>query len=399
MPRRFLKLHVGHSCRPGQNMLRRHGKHRIKEGANMTLDSAWSTFADALEILRARRAHKKRAERHRGLKYGQPGMEEVSTADEEGDNEDDFILEESLHLGGSGKFMIRDAALRQKLAKYDRRWGISRKTYRALRRFLAHTDKTAYPYLYDWRWEVIVGSATGVLIGRGDVVLTDGRGGFAVIKLDDGRSRRAEAQALRHARIYGRLHPQATSIVPMLMAHEGLFIYKDKEWSQYRRITTRFGGGAARRRFPPRHLSIAVGNDAIGVHEEHVDPCHCAVELDGHDGEVVPPSHHPVAFGKDIVDLNHDEGEDDEHVDGNNFGSDETLVGGDDGQCMDYYKDLNTAPSTPVNTNIKAANGYSDMECELRHTCLALFHVFLLFGIGATVFAVVMCQDIVGHNR
>ena len=114
-----------------------------------------------------------------------------------------------------------------------------------------------------------------VVVGKGDLVFADGHGSFAVVKLgfptiteqrqrkahkhteitatgasssmplDDEatRQRKCKAQALRYARIYERLHPKASSVVPMLINHEGLLMYKNGEWSMYRRFSTRGGGG------------------------------------------------------------------------------------------------------------------------------------------------------------
>lgn len=253
----------------------------------------WDTFVDAIDILRARREHKKKARKHLDIKYGLPGAEEISTAHVDGD--EDSVLDDDVwdndwlfdyrektnpsSPNGSEPlycpeindehcrmhYINRDIALRKKLIKYDRHCGISRAKYRAAKRLLANSAAMEYPYVYEWRWEVIVGSSTGVVVGRGDLVLTDGRGTFAVIKLDDERCahrrivgrrtqaaqdvgdnetarwRRSNAQALRYARIYGRLHPQVTPIIPMLMNREGLFIYMDEKWSKCRRIPTRFG--------------------------------------------------------------------------------------------------------------------------------------------------------------
>ena len=244
----------------------------------------WDTLVDAIDILRARREHKKKARKHLDIKYGLPGADEISTV--HGDGDEDSVLDDDAWLSdyreksnpispsgseplhhpeisenhGQMQYINRDMALRKKLIKYDRHCGISRAKYWAAKRLLANSAAMDYPYLYDWRWEVIVGSSAGVVVGRGDLVLTDGRGAFAVIKLDDERGahrrvvgrntqaaqdvgdnettqrRRSNAQALRYARIYGRLHPQATTVVPMLVNRENLFIYKDEKWSEYRRI-------------------------------------------------------------------------------------------------------------------------------------------------------------------
>ena len=233
----------------------------------------WDTLVDAIEILRARREHKKNARKHLDIKYGLQGADAVSAVDEEGDEDsvldDDAWLfdyrektnpispsgSEPLHHPEIGEnhcqmqYRNRDMALRKKLIKYDRHCGTSRAKYRAAKRLLANSAAMDYPYLYEWRWEVIVGSSRGVVVGRGDLVFTDGNGSFAVIKLDDERCahrrvvgrntetaqrRRRNAQALRYARIYGRLYPQVTTIVPMLMNREGLFVYKDEKWSKQR---------------------------------------------------------------------------------------------------------------------------------------------------------------------
>lgn len=268
----------------------------------------WDTFVDALDILRARREQKKKARRHLDIKYGLPGAEDISTADT-GDGSESSALDDDAWDSGwlfdhgektnpcsptgseplhhheisdkhcQMQYIInRNIALRKKLIKYDRHGGVSKGKHRAARRLLGNSATMDYPYLYEWRWEIIVGSSTGVVVGKGDLVLTDGRGTFAVIKLDDGgrstssrrvnalqdfgdndttQQRRSNAQALRHARIYGRLHPQATSVIPMLMNHEDLFMYKNEEWSKYRTIstTTRFG----LRSMPTKLSSIALG--------------------------------------------------------------------------------------------------------------------------------------------
>lgn len=284
---------------------------------------SWDTLVDALDIIRARKEQKKRAEKHLDLKYGLEGAETFdSMADEAGDGndhafDDDWDDEEETdyntflgsdpHLevaenddganadgnrsgrstpagsavaavpppesypAGLAKFVNRDVALRKKLVKYDRHEGVSKANFKAAQKLLANSADTDYQYLHEWRWEAIAGMSRNVVVGKGDMVLADGRGNFAVVKLgfptiseqrqrkahkarvaDSGspgklsaaplddeaaRQRKCKAQALRFARIYERLHPRATSVVPMVINHEGLLMYKNGEWSMYRRLS------------------------------------------------------------------------------------------------------------------------------------------------------------------
>jgi len=283
---------------------------------------SWDTLVDALDIIRARKEQKKRAEKHLDLKYGLEGAETFDSMEDGAEGGDDHALDDDWddeeenttdpHLevvenddganaggtrsglstpagsviggapppesypAGLTKVVNRDVALRKKFVKYDRHEGVSKANFKAAQKLLANSADTDYPYLHEWRWEAIAGMSRNVVVGKGDVVLADGRGNFAIVKLgeptiseqrqrkmhkasdadnassgkspavalDDetARQRKCKAQALRYARIYERLHPRATSVVPMVMNHEGLLMYKDGEWSLYRRMSARSGG-------------------------------------------------------------------------------------------------------------------------------------------------------------
>ena len=290
---------------------------------------SWDTIVDALDIIRARKQQKKRAEKHLDLKYGLEGadtfdmMEEAAAGGGGDDHADDddwddeetdmytytygtehttmsdsqWEVAENDDIANAGsnstpngsvisgapppesypawltKFVNRDVALRKKFVKYDRHEGVSKANFKAAQKLLSNSANTDYPYLHEWRWEAIAGMAHNVVVGKGDLVMADGRGNFAVVKLgfptigdqrqrkahkhaektatspavplDDEatRLRKCKAQALRYARIYERLHPRATTVVPMLMNHEGLFMYENGEWVMYRRLSGRGGVG------------------------------------------------------------------------------------------------------------------------------------------------------------
>mmetsp|Transcript_6709 Transcript_6709/g.13102 ORF Transcript_6709/g.13102 Transcript_6709/m.13102 type:complete len:246 (+) Transcript_6709:426-1163(+) len=213
------------------------------------------SISSLVQVVFLRYKRKRQAEKLRSIRYQEsfdPDMYKMETTTTF-DADEDFTAEappESFALSPR-----RDAALRSEVTfrKSDADTGISRANLKAAQDLVRNSADTDFPYLHDWRWEAIAGVARNVVVGKGDLVFTDGRGRFAVVKLgvssasasdvneESTRDRQLKAQSLRYARIYERLHPHATSVVPMLMTNDGLLMYEEGEWSMHRENPTRIG--------------------------------------------------------------------------------------------------------------------------------------------------------------
>ena len=205
------------------------------------------SFTELISHVYNRHQKKKQAKEWAATRYFTDHTVDTTTTVSDGVDSD-----EEEYMGGDDSsscdnpseeyFAKRDGAQRARFKKdKDRR--LSWANLQAAKQLLKGSGTTDYPYLYDWRWEVLSGVSTAVVVGRGDLVFTDGKGNFSIVQLGvySGaanepanyfvRDSKWKEKALRFARLFERMHPYASSVVPMPMTNKGLLKYQDQEWS------------------------------------------------------------------------------------------------------------------------------------------------------------------------
>lgn len=110
-------------------------------------------------------------------------------------------------------FVERDRVLRSYLA--GRAWDRNPE-FMLVRAFVeeGHNEIRAYPFLYDYEWEVHPGFSNG---GRGDLVFTDGQGNFAVVEakfIDNDRTGRTAR--VKRTKSRGQVREQALTYAAAL---------------------------------------------------------------------------------------------------------------------------------------------------------------------------------------
>lgn len=243
--------------RSGSSSFRRSGSTFFRRSGSSSLRSApgahkgTASLPAVLQVLYLRRKQKQQAKRWQNIRYyynNNMDLNDNVNFNDEHAFDDDHAEQ---HVDDDEYHYTRDAAIRHRFYNV-RDPKISADNYHAARNLLRFSKYTDYPFLYDWRWEAIAGMERNSVMGKGDLIFTDGKCRFAVVKLgvwtkgsessypaSDAykflvRDQQDKSKALRHARIFERFHPRVRHIVPMLKTNDGLYMYQEGEWSMYR---------------------------------------------------------------------------------------------------------------------------------------------------------------------